>query len=316
MNYYVGVTDYNWFDFLRQEPREDINFWKPLGGGTRFGAVPAGAPFLLKLKKPFHCIAGVGFFTNQIDLPLATAWDMFGPRNGFGDYHDFAQAIRKYRAANGKPPEHNPVISCLVLTNPVFFRKPDWIPAPESWGNSIVTGKVYNTQEAVGSQLWAAVSATLLRYQQNAFTRELATDSVALESPGIYREALTKVRVGQGAFRALVTQAYDKRCAISGEKTLPVLEAAHIQPFAQAGPNSVGNGLLLRSDLHKLFDKHYITIDADDKTVLISPRIKEEFQNGKEYYRFHGERLQVLPKLLADQPAQQYLQHHNERFSG
>lgn len=95
-----------------------------------------------------------------------------------------------------------------------------------------------------------------------------------------------------------------------------MLEAAHIQPFAQAGPNSVGNGLLLRSDLHKLFDKHYITIDADDKAVLISPRIREEFSNGKEYYRFHGERLQVLPKLLADQPARQYLQHHNERFSG
>jgi len=316
MNYYVGVTDYNWFDYLRQEPREDVNFWKPLGGGTRFGAVPAGAPFLLKLKKPHHCIAGIAYFTNQIDLPISMAWDMFGPRNGYGDYHEFAQAIRKYRAASGKPAEPNPLISCLVLTEPIFFRKPDWIPAPESWGNSIVTGKVYNTQEAVGSQLWAAVSATQFRYRQNAFTRELATDSLALESPGIYREALTKVRVGQGAFRALVTQAYEKKCAISGEKTLPVLEAAHIQPFSQAGPNSVGNGLLLRSDLHKLFDKHYITIDATDQVVLISPRIREEFSNGKEYYRFHGEKPQVLPKLLADQPAKQYLQHHNERFLG
>ncbi|MGI4833372.1 MAG: HNH endonuclease [Janthinobacterium lividum] len=316
MNFYVGVTDYQWFDFLRQEPREDINFWKPLGGGTKFGAVPSGAPFLLKLKKPYHCIAGVGFFTNQIDLPISMAWDMFGPRNGFGDYQEFAQAIRKYRAANGKPPEANPLISCLVLTAPIFFRKPDWLPAPESWGNSIVTGKVYSTAEAVGGQLWAAVSAMRLRYQQDAFSRELATDTVALESPGIYREALTKVRVGQGAFRALVTQAYEKKCAISGEKTLPVLEAAHIQPFSQAGPNSVGNGLLLRSDLHKLFDKHYITIDATDQVVLISPRIKEEFQNGKEYYRFHGEKPQVLPRLIADQPARQYLQYHNGLFMG
>jgi putative restriction endonuclease len=315
MKYYVGVTDYHWFDFLRQEPREDINFWKPLGEKA-FGAVPAGAPFLLKLKKPYHCIVGVGYFMSQIALPVSMAWDTFGVRNGAADYESFAQAIRKYRDAHDKPRLHDPGINCLVLNAPVFFRKPDWVPAPASWGNSIVTGKVYDTQEAVGSQLWAAVSATMLRYRQDTFTHELATDSLALESPGIYREALTKVRVGQGAVRALVTQAYDKRCAISGEKTLPVLEAAHIQPFAQAGPNSVGNGLLLRSDLHKLFDKHYITIDADDKTVLISPRIKEEFSNGKEYYRFHGERLQVLPKLLADQPAQQYLRYHNERFSG
>ena len=154
----------------------------------------------------------------------------------------------------------------------------------------------------------------MLRYQQDAFTRELATDSMALEPPGIYREALTKVRVGQGAFRALVTQAYDTKCAISGEKTLPVLEAAHIQPFSQPGPNSVGNGLLLRSDLHKLFDKHYITIDATYQVVLISSRIREEFQNGKEYCRFHGEKLRVLPKSLADQSGKQYLQHHNGLF--
>lgn len=315
MNFYVGVTDYNWFDFLRQESREDINFWKPLGGGKNFGAVPSGAPFLLKLKKPFHCIAGVGFFTNQIDLPLTTAWEMFGARNGFGDYFDFAQAIRKYRAANGKPEEANPVISCLVLTAPIFFRKPDWIPAPESWGNSIVTGKVYNTSETVGGKLWADVSATMLRYRQDALTQELASsDTLVLESPGIYREALTKVRVGQGAFKALVTQAYDKKCAISGEKTLPVLEAAHIQPFSQAGPNSLGNGLLLRSDLHKLFDRHYLTIDADNLTIHVSSRIREEFQNGKEYYKYDRQPLQVLPKSRQDYPAKQYLQHHNQQF--
>ena len=75
-----------------------------------------------------------------------------------------------------------------------------------------------------------------------------------------------------------------------------------LQPFSQAGPNSVGNGLLLRSDLHKLFDKGYITVDATDQVVLISPRIREEFSNGKEYYRFDKQPLQVLPKLIADQP--------------
>ena len=291
-----------------------MNFWKPLGEKS-FGAVPSGAPFLFKLRKPEHCIVGVGYFMSQIALPLSIAWETFGVRNGAAEYEGFAHAIRKYRAAHKKSSLLNPVINCLVLTAPIFFRKPDWIPAPESWGNSIVTGKVYNTSEAVGSRLWADVSATMLRYRQDSLTQELATtDSLVLESPGIYREALTKVRIGQGAFKALVTQAYDKKCAISGEKTLPVLEAAHIQPFSQAGPNSLGNGLLLRSDLHKLFDRHYLTIDADDRTVHVSSRIKEEFQNGKEYYRFDGQPLRMLPKSLHDQPAKQYLQHHNQLF--
>nr|WP_262898435.1 HNH endonuclease signature motif containing protein [Hymenobacter negativus] len=101
----------------------------------------------------------------------------------------------------------------------------------------------------------------------------------------------------------MVTQAYDKKCAISGEKTLLVLEAAHIQPFSQAGPDSLGNGLLLRSDLHKLLDRHYLTIAADDRIIRVSSRIKEEFQNGKEYYQFDGKPLKMLPKLLSDQPA-------------
>ncbi|WP_151087249.1 HNH endonuclease [Hymenobacter baengnokdamensis] len=313
MNFYVGVTDKAWFDYLRQEPREDVNFWKPLGGAN-FGAVPAGAPFLLKLRKPEHSIVGVGFFTVQTKASVSFAWETFGNRNGYGELLDFRAAINKYRVAHHKPAELNPEISCLVLTAPVFFRKPDWIPAPADWGDPIVTGKVYNTATPIGARLWANVSATLLRYQNDAFTQELATDSLLLESPAIYREALTKVRIGQGAFKALVTQAYDKQCAISGEKTLPVLEAAHIQPYSQAGPNQLGNGLLLRSDLHKLFDRHYLTIDATDRVVRVSSRIREEFQNGKEYYRFDGQPLRMLPKSILDQPAKQYLEHHNQLF--
>ncbi len=315
MEFYVGVTDKKWFEFLKQEPREDVNFWKPLGGNN-FTAIPSGAPFLLKLRKPDHAIVGVGFFTGQTMLPISVAWDTFGIRNGYNNFESFAQAIQKFRAAKGKPFEINPTINCLVLTAPIFFRKPDWIPAPADWQNPIVTGKVYNTATEIGGKMWADVSAMMVKYRDDPFTNELATDSVALESPGIYREALTKVRIGQGAFRTLITQAYDKKCAISGEKTLPVLEAAHIQPFAEAGPHSIRNGLLLRSDIHKLFDMSYLTVDATDYRVLVSGRIKEEFKNGKEYYRFHGQKLQVLPKNLNDRPLAQYLQHHNEKFRG
>lgn len=50
-----------------------------------------------------------------------------------------------------------------------------------------------------------------------------------------YHHILIRHRLGQGAFRVLVTDAYQRRCAISGEKTLPVLEAAHIRPYSQHG---------------------------------------------------------------------------------
>lgn len=89
----------------------------------------------------------------------------------------------------------------------------------------------------------------------------------------------------------LVTEAYGRRCAITGEKTLPVLEAAHVQPYASGGPHEVSNGLLLRSGLHRLYDQGYIAVDPEDRRLLVSGRIREEFQNGRHYYALEGQRI-------------------------
>ena len=63
MKYYIGQTDYDWFDYLSQMAPEDANFWRP-GGRTHFKVLQPGAPFLLKLKAPYNAIAGVGFFSS------------------------------------------------------------------------------------------------------------------------------------------------------------------------------------------------------------------------------------------------------------
>jgi putative restriction endonuclease len=123
-------------------------------------------------------------------------------------------------------------------------------------------------------------------------------------------EFLTRARLGQGAFRVLVTDAYTRRCAITGERTLPALEAAHIQPFAKSGPNVTANGLLLRSDLHKLFDSGYLSV-TPDLSVEVSRKIKEEFENGRDYYALHGRTLVVVPATEKDRPSSKFLEWHN-----
>ena len=100
--------------------------------------------------------------------------------------------------------------------------------------------------------------------------------------------------------------------AVTGERTLPALDAAHIRPYAEHGPHLVANGLLLRADLHKLFDDGYITI-TETLHVLVSGRIKEEFENGQEYYKHHGERLAVVPAHATEVPAQYFPRYHNEQ---
>ena len=128
-------------------------------------------------------------------------------------------------------------------------------------------------------------------------------------------EYLARARLGQGTFRVLVTEAYERRCAITGERTLPVLEAAHIKPYAESGPHLVSNGLLLRSDLHILFDEGYVTV-TEDYRVQVSRRIKEQYENGHEYYQYRDKPLRVLPGAEGERPARDFLRWHNERFLG
>ena len=123
-------------------------------------------------------------------------------------------------------------------------------------------------------------------------------------------------RLGQGGFRVVVLDEYERRCSITGERTLPVLEAAHIQPYSEEGPHDVTNGILLRSDLHTLFDKGYLTVTNDLK-VEVSRRIREEFSNGREYYALQGRELKVLPSDRSHRPEARFLEwHQNNCFLG
>ena len=115
----------------------------------------------------------------------------------------------------------------------------------------------------------------------------------------------------RGACRVVVTDAYQRRCAITGEKTLPVLQAAHIKPYAAEGPHSVNNGLLLKSDFHTLFDGGYITIDEDYR-IDVSKRLYEDYGNGRDYYKYHGQQILILPDQTVQRPDPRFIQWHNE----
>jgi putative restriction endonuclease len=126
---------------------------------------------------------------------------------------------------------------------------------------------------------------------------------------------MAKPRLGQAGFRVAVIDAYDRRCAVTQEKTLPVLEAAHIRPYAEGGTHEVGNGLLLRSDFHTLFDAGYLTIDTDYR-LLVSRRLREEFSNGRHYYEHHGARVPNLPTHTELLPSRAAIEWRNAEWSG
>lgn len=300
MRLYIGITDWNWFSQLSAQQPDEVNFWKP-GGTSLFRALEPGGLFLFKLHSPRNFIAGGAFFVSSSLLPASLAWDAFGKNNGVEDRMQLLARIRKYNQT--AQTELDPTIGCIILSQPFWLTEREWIPAPADWPMNTVQGKTYSTDSEAGARLYASVRDRLNTGRSLFHVEEEAARYGA--------EYVARGRLGQGAFRILVTDAYSRRCAISGEKTLPVLQAAHIKPFSQEGLNAVTNGLLLRSDLHTLFDLGFLTV-TPEHVVEVSCEIKHRFENGREYYAYHGSKVKVLPRNIDQMPGKENLLWHNE----
>jgi putative restriction endonuclease len=124
----------------------------------------------------------------------------------------------------------------------------------------------------------------------------------------MFSERLARVRLGQNGFRTTVFNAYHRRCAITGTKIWPALDAAHIRPVAQGGEHRIDNGLLLRSDVHTMFDRGYLSVDPSHR-LRVSPRLRDESGNGEQFYSKAGEVI-ALPDRKADRPHCEFLEWH------
>ena len=303
MKIWIGITDKDWFRHLLARRPDEVNFWQP-SGSREFRVLQPGEPFLFKLHAPDHFIVGGGFFVRYSALPTSVAWEAFEQKNGVANLVELRERVRRYRRREA---ELDPVIGCNILANPFFLDREDWIPAPADWASNIVTGKTFSTETVAGQTIWQQVTQAI-----SAQPRVGQQDLPAVNMERRFgEEFLTRGRLGQGAFRILVTEAYERRCAISGEKTVPVLEAAHIRPYASEGPHQICNGLLLRSDIHKLFDLGYVTVTPELR-VEVSPRLRADYSNGREYYAHHGRELASRPVKNAFQPGREFLRWHND----
>lgn len=117
-------------------------------------------------------------------------------------------------------------------------------------------------------------------------------------------------RRGQPAFRKALLKAYKHRCQLTGCDAIEALEAAHIQPYLGERSNVVSNGLLLRADIHTLFDLGLIGVNPDGFECSVSVEIERTC-----YQELQGRRL-ALPARRADWPAAAALDVRWKRFCG
>lgn len=307
----VSPTDFGWFEFLAGRVLDEVNFWTP-SARRAFHAEPF-SPFFFKLKSPHNAVCGFAFYARWTRLPDWMAWECFGVGNGCETLESMQRKIQRIRRGMQYVERPGPdMIGCILLVTPNFFTRDAWIEQPSNWPVRSLTPVRYDLTSGEGKRLWDACRERVAAPSRFSTEPPATVSEVREVGPRFGAPVLVHPRLGQGTFRVAVTDAYERACAVTGEHSLPALEAAHIRPYADDGPHEVRNGLLLRSDLHRLFDKGYLTVTPEHR-VLISRRLRTDYENGRTYYPYDGKQLLVLPRGSVEQPSSEFLQWHNER---
>lgn len=309
---YVALTDPEWFSFLAGKPRVDeVNFWQPHGGRV-FRALQKGDPFFFKLRAPWKMIAGFGFFERFEVLPAWMAWDCFGEMNGAADFQSMLERILRLRGSDGQSERTGDFrIGCIMIAAPVFFPREQWIQPPSDWARTgIQQGKTYPTQSGEGLRV---LSQCLDQACGSRYWNVEQSPHLVAEGSERYGAGITvRPRLGQGLFSLAVRDAYGGACAVTREHSMPVLEAAHIKPYGQGGEHRIDNGILLRRDLHSLYDRGYVTV-TPDYVFRVGNRLREEFSNGRSYYALDGTVIE-LPDNEGWRPDREQLAWHSEEI--
>lgn len=161
--------------------------------------------------------------------------------------------------------------------------------------NNIDEAKDKNWQTTVSSkyQIWT-VSEDEINSSEETFNPDNIDET---------KEKITKTianRRGLSTFREILLKAYNEKCAITGTSVTSILEAAHILPYQGEKTNHISNGLLLRSDIHTLFDLGLISIDGS-YNVVISQSLADT-----EYSSYNGKKI-LLPKSIFEYPSREAL---------
>ena len=306
----VAITDHGWYEFLLQQPDlDEVNFWTP-SASHAFHA-PPNSPFFFKLKAPYrHAICGYGVFYKFDRLPDVIAWEWFGPRNGCPTLAAMQDRIHKIREGmhyrGTRPPSE---IGCILVVQPIFFSPDQWVDGPRDWPDRNLRPMHYDLTAGEGQRIWQECLARTP--YANLLPEQPKAAAVAADGPRVGAPVLVQPRLGQGTFRVAVMDAsYQRACAITLEHSVPALDASHIKAWAADGPNEVRNGILLRADLHRLFDQGYITVTPDLR-LEVSARLRADYGNGRSYYPSHGSLITVPPNP-AERPAAEFLRWHND----
>ncbi len=152
------------------------------------------------------------------------------------------------------------------------------------------------------------IAKKILEVEQRDFTEETVFDMSKIEDERKKQLAYITKRQGQAEFRKKLLLAYSSKCAITGFDAEEAIEAAHIVPYLGERTNHITNGILLRADIHTLFDFLLLTIDPSSLEVVVSKNLF-----NTQYKELQGNPV-YLPKDKSNHPNAKSLQYHFDEF--
>lgn len=316
---YVANSDPEGWAFFRQRcpdaSIDEVNWWSPRATRPLAASLTPGTPVFFRLTRPHGAVAGYGFFAAFLPVRLDIAWDSFTWRNGARDREHLITRVGRLRdeVLSGSSGAALPELGCHLLREVRYWPRERWIPWGDAEGfhKNTVQGRMERDPRRL-ARLAAAIAA-----DGAAVPGELAPRFTLVDADERTARAVEVAhRVGQGTFRLRLLHAYGGRCAITGEHTAPVLDAAHIQPYRGAASNHPQNGLVLTKEFHTLFDLGYVTVEPKGQSyvVRVSERLRADWQNGARYYAYADRELAVVPSVEDLRPSAEALSWHRAQW--
>jgi len=296
----LGSTSPEWLDFHQQYNLQIANFWQPTPRNPR--NIRFGDRWYF-CRRNAGQIDGYGTFIAWRSMRIIDAWNMYAQGNGVENLANFIDAVNQASANNDHTEES--IIGCIELQDLAYFQDPVIIqhanirPLNSSFRYILETDPIEDFFIAENRD-WEAP--------------DIPFNPCDLNEARPFEMRNIRIRRNQANFRNALLAVYGANCAISGPQPKEVLDAAHIQPYVNASSNHRENGLLLRADLHRLFDRGVMTIDEE----LIVRFCDAFIDQNCSYKPFNGNRLVFSDDDdIATRPSQAALEYHRtQRFVG
>ena len=306
----VCRVPHRWYSIVKNEyisaGSAATNFWTVKQGEApdELAGLKPGSLVLNVVDEGDHFyIVGGGYFLNWGELKPVEAWERFGVRNGYSSFDDLKEEIAK-QGGNA-----DSTLISTILFGTFIFSRHEVLMVPDEFKAEFSGGK---------SRFMLSVNEPLGRYLERMLRDRRAglnSDEYSSDWRGIYYLAARHVEHSDiDGFYAAVLAAYNFKCAVTGSEVQPLLDVANIQPCYSNTFQSVQNGILMRTDLHRLFSEGYITLrytqDLSAIEVMVSKTIKTV--GGADYLQYDGRRL-TLPADKTKWPKREYLEWHQHK---